>query len=211
MSIRSREPLTVLRRYFIQGLVVIVPLSITAFVLTWLFRTVDGLLGPWLGPALGWSAPGIGIVVLMAFVLGIGMLVERTVGGRMVRFGERFLERVPLVRPVYRGSSRIVRTVLGDNKMAFREVVLFEHPGPGLWAIGFVTGDAPSMAADVLTDEGLTIYLPTAPNPMSGYLIILDRSRVRSTSITVEEAFTYVLSAGTVSAEAAAVKPVGTP
>lgn len=196
----------VLRRYFIQGLVVIVPLGITAFVLTWLFRSVDGLLGPWVEPALGWSAPGVGIVVLTAFVLGVGLAVERALGGRIVRYGERFLERVPLVRPVYRGSSRIVRTVLGDNKMAFREVVLFEHPGPGLWALGFVTGDAPAMARDVLTDEGLTIYLPTAPNPMSGYLIILDRSRVRSTSITVEEAFTYVLSAGTVSAEGDGVK-----
>jgi len=198
----SRGVLSALQRYLIQGLVVIVPLGITAFVLSWLFRSVDGLLGSWLGPALGWSAPGVGIVVLTAFVLGVGVVVERAVGGRMVRLGERFLERVPLVRPVYRGSSRIVRTVLGDNKMAFREVVLFEHPGPGLWALGFVTGDAPSLAADVLTDEGVTIYLPTAPNPMSGYLIILDRSRVRPTSITVEEAFTYVLSAGTVSADA---------
>ena len=192
-----------LRRYFIQGLIVIVPLGVTAFVLTWLFQTMDGLLGPWLQPALGWSAPGVGIVVLTAFVLGVGLLVERTVGGRLVGLGERVLERLPVVRPVYRGSSRIVRTILGENRMAFREVVLFEYPGPGLWALGFVTGEAPTVAEPVLSDEGVTIYLPTAPNPMSGYLIVTERARVRSTDITVEEAFTFVLSAGTVSTDAA--------
>jgi len=187
------------RRYLFQGLAVIGPLGITAVVLVWLFQRTDGLLGPWLEPVLGWSAPGVGLLFLIVFLLLVGWIVERTLGARLLRLGERILSRLPIVSRLYGGSSRIVKAVIGEEKMAFREVVLFEHPGPGLWAFGLVTSTAPSAAAEVLDDEGVTIYLPTAPNPMSGYLIITNRRGVRPTDLTVEEVFTFVLSAGSVS------------
>lgn len=187
------------RRYLFQGLAVIGPLGITAYVLWWLFVRVDGLLGRWLDPLLGWSVPGLGALLLVALLLAVGWVVERTLGSRIVRLGEALLNRVPIVRRLYGGSSRIVRAVLGEEKMAFREVVLFEHPGPGLWAFGLVTARAPSIAAKVLGDEGVTIYLPTAPNPMSGYLVVTDRSKVHPTGLTPEEVFTFVISAGSVS------------
>ncbi len=186
------------RRYLFQGLAVIGPIGITAFVLVWLFQWTDGLLGPFLEPVLGWSAPGVGVVVLILLLLLVGWVVERTLGARLVRLGEAWLARVPLVRRLYGGSSRIVRAVIGEEKAAFREVVLFEHPSPGLWAYGLVTGPAPSSAASVLQDEGVTIYLPTAPNPMSGYLIVTNRSAVRPTDLTPEEVLTFVVSAGSV-------------
>lgn len=187
------------RRYLIQGLAVIGPLGITVFVLAWLFERVDGLLGRWLDPLIGWSAPGIGALLLIVLLLLVGWIVERTLGARLVVIGERLLARVPIVRRLYGGSSRIVKAVLGEDKIAFREVVLFEHPGPGLWAFGLVTARAPSAAHEVLADEGVTIYLPTAPNPMSGYLVITDRGRIHPTDLTPEEVFTFVLSAGSVS------------
>jgi len=187
------------RRYFLQGLAVIGPLGITAYVLWWLFIEVDSVLGRWLDRFLGWSIPGIGALLLILLLVLVGWIVDRTVGRRFLRIGDRLLNRVPIVRRLYGGSSRILRAVLGEERMAFREVVLFEHPGPGLWALGLVTSHAPSIAREVLSDEGVTIYLPTAPNPMSGYLIVTDRSRVRPTKLTPEEAFTFVLSAGSVS------------
>lgn len=187
------------RRHLLGGLAVIGPLGITAFVLAWLFRTVDGFLGPWLEPIFGWSAPGVGILLLLVLLLLVGWIVERTLGARLVQIGEDLLSRVPIVRRLYGGSSRIVKAVIGEEKMAFREVVLFEHPGPGLWSFGLVTSQAPSSASGVLEDEGVTIYLPTAPNPMSGYLIITNRKNVRPTDLTPEEVFTYVVSAGSVS------------
>lgn len=193
-----------LRRYLIQGVAVIGPLGITAFVLVWLFERVDGLLGQWLDPVLGRSVPGIGAALLLLILLGVGWAVERAVGSRLVRFGERMLHRVPVVRRLYGGSSRIVRALVGEERMAFREAVLFEHPRPGLWAVGLVTGRAPVAAREVLSDEGVTIYLPTAPNPASGYLVIANRSDVRRTNLSVEEVFTWVLSAGSVSTERAA-------
>lgn len=192
------------RRYLLQGLVVIGPLGVTAWVLYSLFLWVDGIIGRWLTPVLGWSVPGAGAVLLLLLLLLVGWIVERTIGGRMIRLGERLLDRVPVVRRVHRGSSRVFRALLGEEKMAFREVVLFQHPSPGLWALGLVTGPAPDVAREALEDEGVTIYLPTAPNPMSGYLIIANRKDVRKTSLTVEEVFTYTLSAGSVSTERAA-------
>jgi len=193
-----------LRRYLLQGIAVIGPLGLTVFVLVWIFQRVDGLLGHFLHPMLGWSAPGIGALLLILLLLTVGWLVERTVGSRLIALGERLLGRVPIVRRLYGGSSRIIRAVVGDEKMAFREAVLFEHPRPGLWALGLVTGRAPAAAREVLGDDGVTIYLPTAPNPLSGYLVIASRKDVRRTSLTVEEVFTYVLSAGSVSTERAA-------
>ncbi len=194
-----RTPKPSLRRYLLQGLAVIGPLGITALILWWLFVRVDGLLGRWTDPLLGWSAPGVGIVILLALLLLVGWIVEKTLGNRILAIGESLLSRVPLVRRLYGGSSRIVKAVIGEEKIAFREVVLFEYPMSGHWAYGLVTGSAPSSAGQVLSDEGVTIYLPTAPNPMSGFLIVTDRSKVVPVDVTVEEAFTYILSAGAVS------------
>lgn len=187
------------RRYLLQGLAVIGPLGITAYVLWWLFVRVDGVFGRLIAGIFGWSPPGIGALLLILLLVLVGWVVDRTIGGRLVRLGDRFLNRVPIVRRLYGGSSRILRAVLGEERMAFREVVLFEHPGPGLWAFGLVTARAPSVARGVLADEGVTVYLPTAPNPMSGYLIITDRAKTRPTDLTPEEVFTFVLSAGSVS------------
>jgi uncharacterized membrane protein len=164
-----------------------------------MFVQVDGLLGRWIDPLFGRSAPGVGLVLLILLLLVVGWIVDKTLGNRMLRLGERLLNRLPLVRRLYGGSSRIVKAVIGEEKMAFKEVVLFEYPMAGFWAYGLVTNDAPSSARSVLEDEGVTIYLPTAPNPMSGFLIITDRSKVKETSLTSEEAFTYILSAGSVS------------
>lgn len=194
-----RSPVATLRRYLLNGLAVIGPLGITVIVLWWLFVEVDGLLGRWLDPLLGWSAPGVGALLLLLLLILVGWIVDRTLGGRALRIAESLLNRVPLVRRLYGGSSRIVKAVIGDDKMAFREVVLFEYPKEGSWAYGLVTGQAPSSAREVLGDDGVTIYLPTAPNPMSGFLIVVERSKVIETDITSEEIFTYILSAGSVS------------
>ena len=171
MSKEPRSATARLRRYLLQGLAVTGPLGITAFVLWWLFVQLDGVLGRWLDPLLGWSAPGAGLLLLILLLLIVGWMVERALGGRLLRLGERLLNRVPLVRRLYGGSSRIVKAVIGEEKMAFREVVLFEYPMAGCWAYGLVTGPAPTSAAEALGGEGVTVYLPTAPNPMSGFLI----------------------------------------
>lgn len=199
-----RKVLKPFRRYLLAGIVVIAPLGVTAYVLWWIFVRLDGILGGYVQGALGVAVPGLGLVALILLLLLTGWLAERTLGGRLLAQWERLFRRLPLARRVYNASSKIVRTVLGDERYFFREVVLFEYPSEGRFAIGFVAGPAPSAAREEVGEDGVTVYMPTAPNPMSGYLAIVSRSRLTPLPITVEEAFTFVFSAGTVSVERAA-------
>lgn len=203
MSATRRRPVRALRRYLVEGLAVIGPLGVTVFVLAWLFQRLDGLLGESLYQALGRRVPGLGILVLLLLVILVGWLTERALGARVVAAWDRMLRRVPVARRIYSGASRILGSLVGEDRYAFQEVVLFEYPTPGLWTVGFVTGAAADVTEEILGEAGVTVYMPTAPNPMSGYLIQLPRSKVRRIDSTVEEAFTYVLSAGAVSLDRA--------
>ena len=166
-----------LRRRLIAGLIVIAPLGVTAYILWWLFRTVDGLLGRHLYGVIGITIPGLGLLLLVAILLVVGWLAERTIGAQMLNGWHGLLDRVPIVSRLYGATRRIVGSVFGgDEKKFFREVVLFEYPSPGQWTLGFVTGRAPR-ALDGRVRDGITIFLPTAPNPVTGFLIIVPRER----------------------------------
>lgn len=188
----------ILRRRLIAGLVVIAPLGVTAFVLWWIFVRLDSLLGGFVYDALGFPIPGLGLLMLIALLLGVGWLAERTVGGQIADLWHRVMDRVPVVSRLYHASRRIVGSVFGGGEQRFfKEVVLFQYPARGQWTLGFVTGKAPVALADRVED-GLTIFLPTAPNPVTGFLIVVARSETMPLPITVEEGFTYILSAGAV-------------
>lgn len=186
------------RRRLLAGLIVITPLGVTLYILWWLFRTVDGLLGRYVYGAIGVTIPGLGLLMLIALLLGVGWLAERTIGNQIFNWWNGVLERVPIVSRLYGATRRIVGSVFGgEEKKFFREVVLFEYPSPGQWTLGFVTGGAPAALSDRVQD-GLTIFLPTAPNPVTGFLIIVPRARTVRLPVTVEDGFTYILSAGAV-------------
>lgn len=191
------------RRYLLEGLAVIGPVGLSIWVLAWLFVRMDGILGRYLDPVLGWSAPGVGLLILLMLLLVVGWLTERALGGRLMNAWDSFMERVPVARQIYGGSRRIFRTVLGEDRIAFQEVVAFQWPDDRRWAIGFVTGSPPPEVKARLGNDSTTIYMPTAPNPASGYLVMMAREDLVSLDVTVEEAFTVVLSAGSVSMEGA--------
>jgi len=187
-----------LRRYLLEGLALLVPIGATLWILTWLFRRLDGILAPWIEQVAGRPVPGLGILALAILLITIGWLTERTLGRRLAQLWEATIERVPLVRPIYRGSRRIVESVVGQESRAFQEAVLFEYPSPGTWAVGFVTGAAPRSTQPHVEGPAVTIFLPTAPNPMSGFLLIIPRSRTHPLNVPPDEALTYVLSMGAV-------------
>jgi uncharacterized membrane protein len=197
------------RRHLIAGLIVIAPAGITAYVLWWIFRVLDGLLGSFLYSAIGMSIPGLGLFALVFVVVAIGWLAERTIGARAVEWWHGSLERIPLARRIYSASNRIVRTVLGQERSFFHDVVLCEYPSEGRWSLGFLTAPAPRMADDHVQD-GVTVFIPTTPNPTSGFLTILARDKVVPVAMTVEEAFTYILSAGAVTPDQPHPVPVPT-
>ena len=194
-------PLKRLRRYLLEGLALVVPVAATVWVLWWLFTRLDGILGRTLAPMLGRSVPGLGLVVLLLALVAVGWLTERALGRRATRLWEALVARVPVARPVYRASRRMLLSVLGGKSRSFRRAVLCEYPTPGTWSIAFVTGDVPGELDDEVGKEGVTVFLPTAPNPMSGFLLVVPREKFRPLDVPVESAFTFVVSMGSVPME----------
>jgi uncharacterized membrane protein len=186
------------RRRLIAGLIVIAPLGVTLWVLWWMFTLVDGILGDFLQAVLGVRIPGLGLVLLLIILVGVGWLAEETVGAQILEWWHGALDRVPLVSRLYGATRRIVGSVFGGGEQRFfREVVFFEYPIRGQWTLGFVTGGVPPALEDHM-DRGVTVFLPTSPNPVTGFLIIVPEERIVRLPITVEEGFTFILSAGAV-------------
>jgi uncharacterized membrane protein len=195
------------RRYFFGGLALVAPIGATLWVLWWLFRRLDGILGPYLDPVLGRSAPGLGILTLVLALIAVGWLAERTLGRRLTAIWEWTVAHVPVARPVYRGSRRLVEAMVGQDAKAFKEAVLLEYPRRGVWSVAFVTGSTPDDLKDEVGEDGLTVFLPTAPNPMSGFLLVVPREDVRPLAVSTEDAMTFVLSMGSVSLEGRTLRP----
>jgi uncharacterized membrane protein len=193
------------KRHLIAGLIVIAPITATAFVLWWIFQLLDGLLGRFLYPALGALAgreriviPGLGLLVLFLLLVGIGAGAQRAIGSRMIAWWHATLEGFPLTRRIYTAANRIVRTVFGEESRPFKKVILIEYPSPGRWAIGFLSAPSPP-AIRMHVPGSVSVFMPTTPNPTTGFLIIVPESLTRDVDMSVDEAFTYILSAGSVS------------
>ncbi len=202
---RPRKSLVVrLRDYLFAGVLVTAPISITIW-LTWeIVNYIDNQVTP-LIPArwnpetyLPFGVPGLGVVLIILFLTLIGFLAAGLLGRAVVRFGERLLDQMPVVRGIYGATKQIMETVLREESNAFREVVLFEYPRPGSWALGFLTGKGGSTFARFDAPDIVSVFLPTTPNPTSGFLLYLPRRDVRGLSMTVEEGIKMVVSGGIV-------------
>jgi uncharacterized membrane protein len=193
-----------LRRHLMAGLIVIAPVTATVFVLWWIFQLLDGLLGRFLYPALGGLVgrdtvviPGLGLLVLFLLLVGVGWAAQRAIGSRVVAWWHATMERLPLTRRIYGAANRIVRTVFGEDSRPFKKVVLVEYPSAGRWSIGFLSAEAPA-AMQRHVPGAVSVFVPTTPNPTSGFLVIVPRHLVVELDITVDAAFTFILSAGSV-------------
>lgn len=187
-----------LRRHLIAGLVVIAPVSITAYVLWWIFRTLDSLIGRYIYAAMGITIPGLGLLALLLLLLLVGWVAERALGSRFFQWWNVLVDRLPLVSRIYGASNRIVRTIFGEDRRFFREVVLVQYPTDDRWSLGFLTAEAPA-ALRARFEDGVTVFIPTTPNPTTGFLVVLPREKVIPAAMSLEDAFTFILSAGAVS------------
>jgi len=202
---RRKTLLLRLRTYFLTGIVVSAPVGITIW-LIWLFvafvdRTVVPLIPESYNPSdvLGVSVPGIGVVVVLLVVTMIGFLVTNFLGRYMVKIGENMVSRVPVVRTIYGVLKQIFDAVLAQSEGAFREVVLIEYPRKGIWVIGFITSNTQGEVHRVTPDDMVNIFLPTTPNPTSGFLLFVPRKDCITLHMTVEEGVKLVISGGIVS------------
>lgn len=185
-----------LRRYLLTGLIVIAPIFVTVVVLLWLFNTLDAILGRHLPPVLGRDLPGLGLVALVLLLLLVGWISQRALGRRLVSWGNGILSRFPLTRRIYNASSQIVQSVLDREEKLFQGCALIEYPMPGSYAVVFVTAAAPGEVTEAVGEKCVSVFLPTVPNPTTGWLLMLPASKVRPLQMTVEEGFKLVLSAG---------------
>lgn len=195
-----------LKAYLFTGILVTAPISITLY-LAWLVvdgvdRLVDNLLPVQYHPdqLLPFTLPGLGLLLLLAFLIAVGMVSAGMVGGLLVRLGEAVVGRMPVLRGIHSATKQIFETLLAQKSDAFREVVLVEFPRKDAWSIAFVTGTTRGEVAKVLEggDDMINVFVPTTPNPTSGYLIFVPRATVRPLRMSVEDGLKLVVSGGLV-------------
>jgi uncharacterized membrane protein len=193
-----------LRAYFFAGVLVTAPIGITIYlawsVISWIDDSVLPFIPPQYNPEtyLPFSLPGIGLILLVLFLTAIGAVTAGMIGRMMVAFSERILHRMPVIRSVYSATKRIFETMLAHKSSAFREVVAVEFPRPDMWSLGFITGVTEGEVQELADEEMLNVYIPTTPNPTSGYLCFVARSEVVPLSMSVEEGIKLVVSGGLV-------------
>jgi uncharacterized membrane protein len=192
-----------MKRYLIAGLLVWVPLGITIWVLHFLLTSLDQtmlLLPEALRPEhwIGFRIPGLGVLLAFAILLGTGVIAANILGQRLIRWWESILARIPFVKSIYSSVKQVSDTVLSDSGNAFRKALLVEFPHPHAWTIAFLTGAPSPGVARHLGEDCVSVYVPTTPNPTSGYFIMVPRSRTRELDMTVDEALKYVVSMGVV-------------
>lgn len=190
-----RGTLNRLRRYLITGLVVIAPVGVTVFVLVWLFQRLDPILGRFLPGIGGRAIPGLGLVALFVLLISVGWFSQRAFGRRALGLWNRLLERVPFARRLHSASAQIVSSVLERDRL-FQHCALIEFPQDGTWVLVFETAPAPREVEASIGEPSVSVFLPTAPNPTSGYLLMMPRSRVRRLQMPVEDGLKLVLSVG---------------
>ena len=196
-----------MKRYLIAGLLVWVPLGITIWVLHFLVTSLDSILLLFPESArpealFGFNVPGIGVLIAFVILLGTGMIAANFLGLRLIRAWESVLIRIPFVKSIYSSVKQVSDTLLSPQGNAFRKALLVEFPHEGSWTIAFQTGNpAPAVAAR-LEGEHVSVYVPTTPNPTSGYFVIVPRARVHELDMTVDEALKYIISMGVVAPRA---------
>jgi uncharacterized membrane protein len=193
-----------IKNYFLTGLLVVVPVSLTILVVRWIVTIMDRLLVSFLPMAwqpeqfFGMRTPGLGLVATLLLILLIGVLTANFFGRSVVNFYERMVSKIPLVKGIYSLFKQVADTVLSREKGAFRKAVLIEYPRRDIWAVAFVTGVNKGEIQQLTPRRLVNVFVPTTPNPTSGFYILLPEEDLVELSMTVEEAFTLIISGGMV-------------
>ena len=199
------------RTNFFTGIVIVAPVTLTFYLIWWAINLVDKMIVPWV-PAiynpstyLGVDIPGFGVIVFLIFTAFVGALTKGLFGRQLLKLGENFVDRMPVVRSIYNALKQIAETVLSQSNNSFQNACLVEYPRKGIWAIAFVSTDTKGEVLEKIEHgEMLSIFLPTTPNPTSGFLLFVPRKDVVILDMSVEEAAKLIISAGLVTPPTAA-------
>ncbi len=201
----KRGPIKRLRAYFLAGVLVTAPIGLTIYLTYVFFTFVDSnvtRLFPteWYEALYGDTTfPGLGMIAALLFFVIVGWFATNFLGRLFLRISEYFLDRVPVIRTLYGAIKQIFETIMASQSSAFREVVMLEYPRKGIWSIGFVTGRSQGEVQDKIEKDTINVFVPTTPNPTSGYLLFVPEADLKFLEMSVEEAVKLVVSAGIIS------------
>ncbi|MEY2706562.1 MAG: hypothetical protein RI905_313 [Pseudomonadota bacterium] len=200
-----------MKKYFIAGMLVWAPLAITIWVMTWGLSVLDGVFGSVMSalmavlptalkPALQSfrDLPGVGILIVLAIILATGVFAANFAGQWWIKLWDRIITHIPIVKSIYSSVKQVSGTLFSSNGNAFRKAVLIPYPRNGSWTIAFVTGTPADEVATKLGGEHVNVFLPTTPNPTSGFFMIVPRADVIELDMSVEEALKHIVSMGSV-------------
>ncbi len=208
-----------LRKYFLGGLLILIPIFLTVWIVEKLFLLFSGVLARPIAslvadseileqpiPLLGWAEarvehliPLLSLIVLVVLIIATGAIARNFLGSRVVSLGEGLLSRIPIIRRIYLAVQQISQAFLSDRQDAFRRAVMLEYPRQGIWSVGFVTSDSEGeLVHGTATEPYYHVFLPTTPNPTSGFLLIVPKSQCRDLDMPVDEALKLVISGGAV-------------
>lgn len=200
----NKSILTKLRGYFLTGIIVTAPVGLTFYVSFLFIGFIDAKVRNIIpvqyhyDNILPFEIPGLGLLFVFIMLTFIGFLTAGLIGRYIIKLGERIIARLPIIRSVYGALKQIFESVLKTSSKSFREVVLIEYPRKGIWAIGFITGDTKGEVQDSLKEVLVNVFLPTTPNPTSGFLLFVPRKDLKVLNMNVEEGIKMVISGGIV-------------
>ena len=189
-----------LRSWFLTGLLVTAPVLLTVYITWTAVQLIDNQVAsllPWVSQHSFTSLPGVGLIIGVVMITLIGAVAAGFLGRWIIRLGESILNRMPVVRSIYGAIKQILETVISTQSDAFREVILVEYPRRGLWVIGFVTGSTKEEVARRISGNMVNVFVPTTPNPTSGFLLMVPKKDLIYLDVSFEQASKFIVSAGT--------------
>lgn len=192
----------IFKKYMLAGTAVLVPLIGTYLILKFIINSFDSMMISLLPSNLrpqnifGVDIPGFGLVATIVLILIVGVFTRLYIGRYMVVIGDRIIAKIPLGRSIYSGIKKFMATILANHEERFKSVVAVEYPRRGCWVIGFVTSDACKETKKLAPEDMVNVFVPTTPNPTSGFMIIIPKSDVRNIDLNIDEAFKLLISGG---------------
>lgn len=188
-----------IRKYFITGIVVLVPIWLTFYVLISIFNFLDGILGKYLSMNYYYYVPGIGFFIFIVFILLFGFLANKfLVGKKIFMQFEKWFSALPIIKSIYPTLKYIFNFVSEQKEFGFKKVVLVEYPSKGIWSIGFLTNEEFTVVNKTLNLEMVSVFIPSVPNPLTGFVILVSKNEVKLLDIPVSEALKIIVSGGVV-------------
>jgi len=190
--------MAIVKRQFISGMLVVVPLILTYLVLKFLFDAIDGILQPLIEGVVGYYVPGLGVITTILLILLAGFFTRNFIGARIYRMGDRILERMPIIRPIYSAAKQLLEAIAQPTHQSFKAVVLIEYPRRGSWVLAFLSN---RMEVDVGGEirRLVSVFVPSTPTPISGMVILVPEDEAQLLEMTVEEGVKFLVSGGVAS------------